>query len=117
MRRSRLTSGRARQRRRSRGPAAIGSYLDSVMRYIDSGLDAAVERVITLGRLRSVAPEGAVAAEQRAHAEMFAEELREIGFGAGVRDTPGPPIVVGHERGSRGPSVLFCGHYDGGPVC
>ncbi len=85
------------------------------MRYIDSGLDAAVERVITLGRLRSVATEGAVAAEQRAHAEMFAEELREIGFGAGVRDTPGPPIVVGHERGSQGPAVLFCGHYDAWP--
>ena len=64
-----------------------------------------------LGRLRSAATEGTVAAEQRAHAEMFVEELRDIGFSAGIRQAPGPPIVVGHDRRSRGPSVLFCGHY------
>ena len=64
-----------------------------VMQYVDSRLDAAVERMITLCRLCSVATEGAEAAEQRARAEMFVEELRGIGFSAGVRDTPGPPIV------------------------
>ena len=111
-----LTSGRARRRRSSRGPAAIGSHIDSVMQYVDSRLDAAVERMITLCRLCSVATEGAEAAEQRARAEMFVEELRGIGFSAGVRDTPGPPIVVGHDRRSRGPSVLFCGHYDAWPA-
>src|SRR5690349_18412113 len=83
-----LTSGRARRRVRSRGPAAVGSYLDSVMQYVDSELDAAVERMITLGHPGSVASEGAVAAEERAHAEMFVDELRNIGFTAGVRDTP-----------------------------
>jgi acetylornithine deacetylase/succinyl-diaminopimelate desuccinylase-like protein len=86
------------------------------MQYVDSRLDAAVERMITLCRLCSVATEGAEAAEQRARAEMFVEELRGIGFSAGVRDTPGPPIVVGHDRRSRGPSVLFCGHYDAWPA-
>lgn len=110
-----LTSGRERRRRRSRGAAAIGSYLDSVMQYVDSGLDTAVARMITLGRFRSGATEGTLAAEQRAHAEKLVEELRNVGFSAAVRDTPGPPIVVGHDRGSRGPSVLFCGHYDAWP--
>ncbi len=86
------------------------------MQYVDDRLDAAVERMITLCRLCSVATEGAEAAEQRARAEIFVEELRGIGFSAGVRDTPGPPIVVGHDRGSRGPSVLFCGRYDAWPA-
>jgi acetylornithine deacetylase/succinyl-diaminopimelate desuccinylase-like protein len=85
------------------------------MQYVDRGLDTAVERILALGRLGSLANEGAVAAKQRARAEMFVEELRAIGFSAGVRDTPGAPIVVGHDRGSRGPSVLFCGHYDAWP--
>ena len=33
-----------------------------------------------------------------------------------VRDTPGHPIVVGHQREGSGPSVLFYGHYDVQPV-
>jgi acetylornithine deacetylase/succinyl-diaminopimelate desuccinylase-like protein len=82
------------------------------MQYVDSRLDAAIERMATLGRLRSFASEGTATAEQRAHAETFVEELRNVGFSAGVRDTPGPPIVVGHDRSARGPSILFCGHYD-----
>ena len=40
----------------------------------------------------------------------------EIGFDAGVRDTAGHPMVVGHQRERRGPSVLFYGHYDVQPV-
>ncbi len=82
------------------------------MQYVDNGLDTAVERIVALDRLCSVATIGAVAAVQR----VFAEELRGIGFSASVRDTPGPPIVVGHDRGSQGPSVLFCGHYGEWPA-
>ncbi|HET7883792.1 MAG TPA: hypothetical protein VFL55_23095 [Acetobacteraceae bacterium] len=67
--------------------------------------------MITLCRFCSVAAHGAIAEEQRARAEMFVEELRGIGFSAGVRDVPSMPIVVGHDRASPGPSVLFCGQY------
>ena len=42
--------------------------------------------------------------------------LAEIGFDAGVRDTAGHPMVVGHQRDVAGPSVLFYGHYDVQPV-
>ena len=33
-----------------------------------------------------------------------------------MRDTPGHPIVVGHDRSAAGPSALFYGHYDVQPV-
>jgi acetylornithine deacetylase/succinyl-diaminopimelate desuccinylase-like protein len=83
--------------------------------------------MLTLDRFRSAAIERAVpvqqrssvewlAGELRACVEWFAGELRDIGFSASVRDTPGQPIAVGHDRSSRGPSVLFCGHYDVPPA-
>lgn len=65
--------------------------------------------MIAMRRFRSAASERAAATGHRACAEWFAEELRSIGFSASVRDTPGRPITVGHDRGSHGPSVLFCG--------
>jgi acetylornithine deacetylase/succinyl-diaminopimelate desuccinylase-like protein len=68
-------------------------------------------------RFRSTAS-GRAATAGVACAEWFVEELRGIGFSASVRDMPGRPIAVGHDRGSPGPSVLFCGHYEerpGGP--
>jgi acetylornithine deacetylase/succinyl-diaminopimelate desuccinylase-like protein len=49
-------------------------------------------------------------------AEWHAEDLRSVGFSASVRDTPGHPIVVAHDRGAHGNSALFYGHYDVQPV-
>ena len=43
-------------------------------------------------------------------------DLQSIGFEASARDTPGHPIVVGHDRSAPGPSALFYGHYDVQPV-
>jgi acetylornithine deacetylase/succinyl-diaminopimelate desuccinylase-like protein len=73
--------------------------------------------MIAMRRFRSVVTERAGAAEHRVCAEWFVEELRGIGFSASVRDTPGRPIAVGHDRGSPGPSVLFCGHYETQASC
>jgi acetylornithine deacetylase/succinyl-diaminopimelate desuccinylase-like protein len=78
-------------------------------------VDEAIERVIGMRRFRSTASEWAVAGEDGACAEWFVEELRSIGFSASVRDMPGRPIAVGHDRGLRGPSVLFCCHYEARP--
>jgi acetylornithine deacetylase/succinyl-diaminopimelate desuccinylase-like protein len=82
-----------------------------VIRHVDRRLDDAVGRMVALHRFRLVATERAVALERRACAEWFAAELRDIGFTADARDAPGLPIAVGHDRGARGSSVLFCGHY------
>jgi acetylornithine deacetylase/succinyl-diaminopimelate desuccinylase-like protein len=92
------------------------SDLDAVLAHIDADLDAALDRLLTLLRIRSISTDPAHAAECRACADWHVEDLRRIGFEASARDTPGHPIVVGHERGAGGPSALFYGHYDVQPV-
>jgi acetylornithine deacetylase/succinyl-diaminopimelate desuccinylase-like protein len=92
------------------------SDLDHVLDAIDADLDAALERLFVTLRLKSISTDPAYAAETRACAEWHAADLREVGFDASVRDTPGHPIVVGHRRDRDGPSVLFYGHYDVQPV-
>ena len=94
----------------------VASDLDAVLAEVDAGLDAALERLFATLRLRSISTDPAFAAETRACAEWHAADLREIGFEAGVRDTAGHPMVVGHHRTGEGPSVLFYGHYDVQPV-
>jgi acetylornithine deacetylase/succinyl-diaminopimelate desuccinylase-like protein len=92
------------------------SDLDAVLRHIDAGLDAAIERLFVLLRMRSISTDPAYAAECRACADWLAADLCSIGFDAAARPTPGHPIVVGHDRGTPGPSALFYGHYDVQPV-
>jgi acetylornithine deacetylase/succinyl-diaminopimelate desuccinylase-like protein len=72
--------------------------------------------MVALCRVCSPATEQPAAAENRQCAEWFVEELRGIGFSASVRHMSGPPIAVAHDRGSPGPEVLFCGHYNARPV-
>ena len=81
--------------------------LDAVLANIDANMDAALERLFTLLRIRSISTDPAYAAECRACAEWHAADLRGIGFEAAARDTPGHPIVVAHDRKAQGPSALF----------
>ncbi len=92
------------------------SELDAVLARIEADAEAALERLLTLLRIRSISTDPAYADECRACAEWHAEDLRDIGFEASVRDTPGHPIVVAHDRSAKGPSALFYGHYDVQPV-
>lgn len=92
--------------------------LDAVLAHIDATLDAALERLFALLRIRSISTDPAYAAECRACAEWHAADLRSIGFEAVAHATPGHPIVVAHARDAGGgaPSALFYGHYDVQPV-
>jgi acetylornithine deacetylase/succinyl-diaminopimelate desuccinylase-like protein len=92
------------------------SDLDKVLTHIDADLDAALARLFETLRLKSISTDPAYKAETRACAEWHAKDLASIGFDAGVRETPGHPMVVGHDRSAAGPSVLFYGHYDVQPV-
>lgn len=97
------------------------SDLDAVLSHVDGDLEAALERLFVLLRIRSISTDPAYAAECRACADWHVEDLRRIGFEASARATPGQPIVVGHDRSGhdnsgRGPSALFYGHYDVQPV-
>ncbi|HMR33610.1 MAG TPA: M20/M25/M40 family metallo-hydrolase [Geminicoccaceae bacterium] len=92
------------------------SDLEAVLARIEADADAALDRLLTLLRIRSISTDPAYAGECRACAEWHAADLRGIGFEASVRDTPGHPIVVAHDRSATGPSALFYGHYDVQPV-
>ena len=92
------------------------SELDTVLSRIDEDFDAALERLFTVLRIKSISTDSVYASDCRACAEWHAADLRTIGFEAAVRDTPGHPIVVGHDRSTSGTSALFYGHYDVQPV-
>ncbi|MBV8704261.1 MAG: M20/M25/M40 family metallo-hydrolase [Acetobacteraceae bacterium] len=92
------------------------SELDTVLGHIESNMDAALERLFALLRIRSISTDPHYAADCRACADWHVEDLKSIGFSASARDTPGHPIVVAHDRGAQGMSVLFYGHYDVQPV-
>ncbi len=89
--------------------------LAPVLDHLDAHLDASLERLFGLLRIRSISTDPEFAAECRRAAEWLVADLRSIGFDAAVRDTPGHPMVVGHHDG-EGPHVLFYGHYDVQPV-
>lgn len=83
----------------------------------DSNLDASLERLFALLRIKSVSTDPAFKADTRQAAEVMVGQLRELGFDSSLRDTPGHPMVVGHHDGPEGaPHVLFYGHYDVQPV-
>ncbi|MBF9235449.1 M20/M25/M40 family metallo-hydrolase [Microvirga sp. BT350] len=92
------------------------SELESVLAHIDSHVEDALERLFEVLRIKSISTDPAFADQCRACAEWHAKDLASIGFKASARDTPGHPIVVGHDRSGNGHSVLFYGHYDVQPV-
>src|SRR5262245_48819305 len=91
--------------------------LDAVLKTIDDGLPASLERLFGLLRIESISTEPAFAARVRAAADWLTDELVGLGFDAAVRHTQGHPMVVAHDRrGDRDPHVLFYAHYDVQPV-
>ena len=92
------------------------TQLDNVLAHIDTQMDAALERLFAVIRIKSISTDPAYAAECQANAEWHAADLKSIGFEAAVRPTSGHPMVVAHDRTASGPSALFYGHYDVQPV-
>jgi acetylornithine deacetylase/succinyl-diaminopimelate desuccinylase-like protein len=96
------------------------SQLDTVLDRIDHDLDTSLDRLFALLRIQSISTDPAYADACRAAAEYVAADLKNIGFAAEVRSTPGHPIVVGKAGNGtddgKHPRVLFYGHYDVQPV-
>lgn len=90
-------------------------HLDPVLDRIDADLPAALDRLMAFLRIPSISTDPAHAADCAAAAGWLAAELRAIGLSAGVRPTPGHPMVVGHGGAGRR-HLLFYGHYDVQPV-
>ena len=91
--------------------------LTPVLDHLDANLDASLDRLFQLLRIRSISTDPEFKDECRKGAEWLVEDLKSIGFEASARETPGHPMVVAHHEGPTGaPHVLFYGHYDVQPV-
>ena len=66
--------------------------LDDVLSNVDATLDAALERLFAILRIKSISTDPAYKAECTANAEWHVADLKSIGFDASVRPTPGHPI-------------------------
>ncbi|ACI51799.1 peptidase M20 [Gluconacetobacter diazotrophicus PA1 5] len=99
--------------------------LTPVLDRVDRTLDGSLERLFEFLRIPSISAQPAHAADCRRAADWLCAELKAIGLDASVRETPGHPMVVAHDRVAAGdaagdgrdvPHVLFYGHYDVQPV-
>ena len=93
--------------------------LEPVLAKLDANRAAAIERWQELLRIPSIGTDPRHHADTRRAAEWVAGQLRQIGFEARLRETPGQPMVVGHHpdpASNGGPHVLYYGHYDVQPA-
>ncbi len=95
------------------------SDLDPVLSRIDQDFEAAVGRWSDFLRIPSVGTDPRYNDSTREAGQWVVDRLSELGFEAGLRDTPKHPMVVGHYPGPSGgnvPHVLYYGHYDVQPA-
>lgn len=102
-------------------PLVPGFDSGPALDHVDSQIDASLERLFALLRIPSISTQPDHAPDCRRAAEWLCDDLASLGFEASVRDTPGLPIVVAHDRSPgaaalNAPHVLFYGHYDVQPV-
>jgi acetylornithine deacetylase/succinyl-diaminopimelate desuccinylase-like protein len=92
--------------------------VEEVQAHLESGFDQAVERLSSLLRIPSIGADPSYREPTLAAADWFVEELRSIGFEAGLRETAGLPAVVARHpgQGEGGPRLLYYGHYDVQPA-
>src|SRR5690554_3727756 len=102
------------------------SILDPVLARIDADLDQSINRLSDLLRIPSVSTDSAYDADVKRAAQWCADQPKDIGFDAAVRETTGHPMVVAHYRNpfsrdaqrsvpsaaSKVPTILYYGHYD-----
>jgi len=92
--------------------------VDDIQAHLKDGFDQSVERLSALLRIPSIGTDPAYQAETLEAANWLVHELKDIGFEASLRETPGQPAVVAHHPGPGGdePRVLYYGHYDVQPA-
>lgn len=94
-----------------------GRDLNPVLDRVDRTLESSLDRLFDFLRIPSISAQPAHAGDCRRAADWLCAELAAIGLDASVRETPGHPMVVAHDRSAaEGPHVLFYGHYDVQPV-
>lgn len=90
------------------------SQLTPVLHRIDTELESALARWAEFLRIPSVSTDPAYNDRTREAAQWLSDQLSEIGFQSGLRETPGHPMIVAHHPGPGpdAPHVLYYGHYD-----
>ncbi|MFC7609455.1 M20/M25/M40 family metallo-hydrolase [Teichococcus aestuarii] len=85
-----------------------------VLAALDSARTATEASLIDWLRIPSVSAQPAHAPDCRRAAEWLARELIGLGFEAGLRETPGHPVLIATHPGpgSDAPHILIYGHYD-----
>lgn len=92
------------------------SDLDKVLAAADAALPESLERMKRLVAIPSISTDPAYKDKVRDAANWLRTELQALGFEASLRETPGHPVVIGHDHSTPGPRVVFYGHYDVQPV-
>ncbi len=93
--------------------------VEPVLKHLDGGLKASLDRLLELVRFASVGTDPAYAADCRKAAAWVRDTLAGLGFAAQLHDTTGQPVVIGKYAPaglSHAPHVLFYGHYDVQPA-
>lgn len=85
-----------------------------VLAALDSARSATEASLIDWLRIPSVSAQPAHAPDCRRAAEWLARELIGLGFEAGLRETPGHPVLIATHPGPGpdAPHILIYGHYD-----
>ena len=91
--------------------------IQNILEKVDSELPQSLDRLFDLLRIDSISTDPAYAPSCQRAADWLVADLASMGFEAKRHDTPGHPMVVGHQCNAPGkPHVLFYGHYDVQPV-
>lgn len=89
--------------------------VEKVLAHIDEDIDNALSRLLELLKIQSISTDPAFDTEVDKAADWLKADLESLGFDASKRETPGHPMVIGHQQGD-GTHVMFYGHYDVQPV-
>jgi acetylornithine deacetylase/succinyl-diaminopimelate desuccinylase-like protein len=92
--------------------------IDTILAHAAVRRDESRARWFDWLRIPSVSAQPAHAPDCRRAAEWLADQLRSIGFVAGLKPTAGHPVVLAHHPGPAGAKrhLLFYGHYDVQPA-
>jgi len=91
--------------------------LEAVLEGVDNDLPQALDRLFELLSIDSISTDPQYTASCLKAADWLVDDLSSMGFATTRHDTPGHPMVVGHQTGDADkPHVLFYGHYDVQPV-